>query len=114
LAPGDLVITTVNTDSAFTTVGCPNPSSTNNLFAFMNRVDMSSGTVIYFTDNARSGSTWTSSEGTIVFTATNLIPAGTTNYYNDCSPGSFPAIWSRVAGFDPASAGDNIIAYQGT
>ena len=113
LSAWDIVITTVNTDSTFSTGWCPNPTSTNNAFEFLNRIDIASGTVIYFTDNAiTSTGSWRGGEWTIVFTATNLIPAWSFTYYSDCALVSSPANWSKVGGWDPANAWDNLIAYQ--
>lgn len=107
------MITTVHTDVRFSVATCPDPTSTNNGFEFLTRVNIATGTVIYFTDNGyTSTGEWRSGEGTLIYTAPRLIAAGEYVYYNDCETVVNPSVWTRVNNWDPAVNGDNILAYQ--
>ena len=71
--------------------------STPDSFSFVSKIDISSGTIIYFTDNARSGdNTRRSWEGTLTFTSTQDIPAATviTITWSSATPSVLPSwIW---------------------
>lgn len=104
LSPWDIVIITSNA-----TVG-------KWTFEFVPRVDLDTGTKIYFTDNGWSGSTRRANEWVITFTGSKIIPAGTAIMISWTTV--YPS-WRWVAsmtptnGFVPASV-DTILAYQGT
>lgn len=111
LVPGDIFITTINTNPDY--------------IEFVSRVSITTGTVIYFSDNAwRWDNTRRTGEWNLVFTATNLIPTGTILWIHGAdsaipvntyvSPTWFANI-SRVPlilGFDLSTAGDQILLYQ--
>lgn len=98
LSPGDLMIVTVNADD-------------DKNFDFVPLIDLDNGTVIYFTDNAWDGSTLNTNEGTINYTASSVITAGTVISF----PGSVGGDWSSTGGgFNCSASGDNILVYQGS
>lgn len=106
LSPGDLVIITANSDIKS--------------FEFVSRVDLNTGTVIYFSDQGWSGNTrraW--AEWYITFTSSKLVPAGTTLMItgdNTPTPSLLPSssrgTLARNGSFDQATAWDNILVYQ--
>lgn len=101
LMPGDLAIVSFNSDApdTFTTVAL---------------VPIAPGTQLFFTDRPWSGSEFvTSSEGVLLFSATDLIPAGSQFYYPNDE--EVLGIWSKVSGsFNLATSGDQILIYCGT
>jgi len=100
LSPGDLVVVTVNADG-------------NKNFDFVPLVDLEIGTVIYFTDNAwvTANSALNTNEGTIKYIASGSVSKGTVVFFS----GSVGGEWTSESGsFNPATAGDNILVYQGT
>lgn len=126
LTPGDLVIITANASGTY-------PST--NGFDFVSRVDIDSGTIIYFTDKGWDGSLgvpfWRSglSEGVVRYTAPSAITAGTIVHFDDSLIAGAPGTWDMfsidgVTGafgvasgsnvMDFATSGDNILVFQGT
>lgn len=100
LSPGDIIMVTVNADG-------------NDNFDFVPLVDLSSGTVINFTDNAwvTSNGAFNSNEGIIVYTSSSSISKGTVVSY----PGSTGGEWTSGGGsFNCSGSGDNILVYQGS
>lgn len=99
LNPGELVIVTANT-------------SDDKNFDFVPFVDLESQTVIHFTDNAyiEDEDRLRNNEGTITYTAPQDIEAGSVISYDGSSTNGF----SEMGSFNPATSGDNILAYQGT
>ncbi|WP_299930675.1 Ig-like domain-containing protein, partial [uncultured Pelagimonas sp.] len=79
---------------------------------------------IYFTDQTWNGSALaTGSDGTLIWTVDELIPAGTVVNFNDIGSeatlntsnfGVTHGFVSRDESFSPASAGDVVLAYTGT
>lgn len=100
LYPGDISIITVNAD------GEKN-------FEVLLLTDISAGTVIHFTDKAwiNSEQSFRSSEGTLTYTATANISAGTVI---DCPGKDGGNGFVESGSFNPAGSGDNIIVYQGS
>ncbi|HKL44591.1 MAG TPA: hypothetical protein VJ892_04940, partial [Candidatus Absconditabacterales bacterium] len=108
LSVGDVFIVMSNADS---------PDS----FSFVSKKDISSGTVIYFTDNARSGdNTRRTGEGTLIFTGTQDISAATIISITGSSSATPSVIPSGIGNiskdgsFNLSTSNDNIIVYQGT
>ncbi len=100
LSAWDLIITTINAD---------NPD----FFEFMSRVDIETGTIIYFSDNARSwNNTRRTTEWNIKYTSPWLITAWTKIYFEGWFQTTYPTIWEMSWWFDISAAGDNIIVYQ--
>ena len=97
LSPGDILIVTVNSD------GSDN-------FDFVPLVNIATGTIISFTDNAWTGTVLNSNEGTILFTAGTDISAGILKSYSGIVGGE----WSKSGSFAIATSGDNLLAYQGS
>ena len=100
LAAGDLVIVTVNADTNGTGKG----------FDAVPLVDLDAGTVIYFTDNGWTNGTWRANEGTVTYTAPSAIAAGTVLSYRSTTANGFVS----NPNFLLATAGDTILAYQGS
>jgi len=100
LSAGDLIIPTVNAD------GDKN-------FDFVPLVNLESGTVINFTDNAwiSSSSSLATNEGTLTYTATSSISAGT---IVSCPSNNGGDGFTENGNFLPSASGDNILVYQGT
>ncbi|MEA5594907.1 cadherin domain-containing protein, partial [Rivularia sp. UHCC 0363] len=98
LNPGDIAIVGYITNG--------NPDS----FSFVPLVDLSAGTVIYFTDNGWTGSGFTTNEGVVKFTANSDITAGTVIQSTDTS--SFVRV--GTANLDLEASGDQIAAVQST
>jgi endonuclease I/DNA/RNA endonuclease YhcR with UshA esterase domain len=103
LQPGDIAIIGINADT---------PDD----FAFVNLVDLQTGTEIRFTDSGiKSDGTFNSTEGAVKYTAPGFITAGTiisfvgnsTNFTVDSDPGV------GTNGLALATAGDQLIAFQG-
>lgn len=102
LSAGDIVMVTANATDP-------------DLFEFIPRVDLDAGTVIYFTDNARSGdNTRRSTEWTVRYTAPNIISAGTAISFVAWYETTYPATWEMSWSFLLSTAGDTILAYQWT
>ena len=110
LLPGDIVFITVNSD---------NPDA----FEFVSRVDIVTGTKIYFTDKAWSGDdTWAISEGTIRFIASWSITAGTPVYFESWYQYLYPTVraymnWPETPyqwEFNLRHLWDNIFIHQST
>ncbi|MCE7993650.1 MAG: choice-of-anchor D domain-containing protein [Roseivirga sp.] len=106
LSPGDLAIVYMNTDG-------------DDDFGFVPFVDIASTTVIHFTErgyDAATSNLVTGTDGTITWTATTAVTAGT--FVKISSPKSSPSATSGTAvGSDTWSlsgAGESIIVYQGT
>lgn len=98
LNPGDIMIVTVNAD------GSDN-------FDFVPLVNLKAGTVIYFTDNAWTGGAINTNEGTVKYTSSSAVVAGTVISFS----GSIGGEWIvEDAGFNAAAAGDNILVFQGS
>lgn len=133
LNPGDIIIVSVNSDGT-------HPGGVNsNGFDFVSRVDLDAGTQIYFTDKGWDGSLatpfWrnTTGEGLVRYTApAGGLAKGTIVHYDDTMIATLPStgtgVWdmysingttgaltlttSIASGFEPASAGDNILVFQ--
>lgn len=88
LTVGDIAILGYNTDDPDQVV-------------FVPLVDLSAGTVIYFTDNAWSGTALASNEGTYTYTAASTVTKGTT-------------VTLSTTGMSLSNSGDQILAYQGS
>ena len=120
LSPNDVVIVTANSDSGWSSTACSDgaPGGPNsNAIDLLLRKDIGSGTVIKVTDNAWTGSAFTSSEGIITYTAPTDLPAGTIIRYSDCLYNQGGSGWTRstpIASFDTAVSGDTLLVYQGT
>ena len=100
LAPGDLILVTVNSDS---------PDN----FDFVPLVDIASGTVISFTDKPWTGTeiSTSSGEGIKIYTASSSINAGTVISFSGITEGD----WLPGGGtFNIANNGDNILVFQGS
>ncbi len=120
LAPGDLVIVTVASDTNFAS---GSPCASQNSFDFVPLVDIGSGTTIHFADKAWNGSTndWRSGgEGKVTYVAPTDISAGTVIRYEDCFINTMPSVWTMdgipsgsSGNFDPSTSGDNILVFQG-
>ena len=104
LSPGDI---------AFVGFKSNNPDS----FSFVTFVPITTGTVIYFTDNAWSGTALTSNEGHVSWTATTDRAAGSVFLLTAASGAATEANWASVTGgnsgnFSLNASGDNLFAYQ--
>ncbi len=98
LSAGDLVFVTVNADG-------------NKNFDFVPLIDIDANTVIYFSDNPWDGSELKNTEGTLKYTASAAVYAGTVVSYS----GAISGDWTNEdAGFNPSGTGDNILAFQGS
>ena len=97
LAAGDIVIIEMQGDA---------PDG----FRFVPLVDLESGTVINFTDNGWLGSSLRSGEGTVIYTASAAVSAGTNIRYSVGDAGDFTTSGGDI---NIASTGDQILAYQG-
>lgn len=98
LSTGDLIFVTVNAD------GDKN-------FDFIPLIDMKANTVIYFTDAPWDGTELKSTEGTLKYTASAAVSAGTRVSYSGSASGDWT---NENAGFNPSASGDNILVYQGS
>ena len=98
LSAGDLMLVTVNADN-------------DDNFDFVPLEDLESNTVIYFADNAWDGSALKSNEGTLQYTSSSSVSAGTIVSYS----GSLGGEWANEdAGFYISGGGDNILVFQGS
>jgi hypothetical protein len=98
LSAGDLMLVTVNADN-------------DDNFDFVPLEDLESNTVIYFADNAWDGSALKSNEGTLQYTSSSSVSAGTIVSYS----GSLGGEWANEdAGFNISGSGDNILVFQGS
>lgn len=98
LHPGDIIIVTVSADGA-------------DNFDFVPLVDLSAGTVIYFTDNAYTSSgTLRTNEGTITYTASSNVSKGTILSFTGSTSGD----WNKGTNYALSASGDNLLAYQGS
>ena len=106
IAVGDLAITSLNTDDL-------------DEFSFILLADISGTTTVYFTENGWNSNTnnWAAtSEGTLIWTFTGNLSAGTEIQVNtpratvSVSHGSI----TRPGSFSLSSSGDGLIAYTGT
>lgn len=138
LSAGDIYIISVNSDNAYIS---GSTTANSNGFSFVSRVDLDAGAQIWFTDKGWDGSLatpfWrnTAGEGALRYTVpAGGISAGTIVRYDDTMiptiPSSGSSTWdmyningatgainlSVSAGntFDPATAGDNILIFQGS
>ena len=100
LSAGDIIIPTVNAD------GDKN-------FDFVPLINLESGTVIKFTDNAwiSSSSSLATNEGTLTYTAATSISAGT---IVSCPSNNGGEGFTENGSFLQSVSGDNILVYQGT
>ncbi len=98
LSPGDLLLVTINADG-------------DDNFDFVPLIDLAANTVIYFADNAWDGSALKSNEGTLKYSASSSVSAGSVVSYS----GSVSGDWSTEdAGFNLSGTGDNILVFQGS
>lgn len=97
LNPGDLVVVSVNAD--------------NNSFDFIPLVDLQSNTKVYFSDNAyvASKGELNDNEGTLTYTASSKIPAGTVVHYDGSDKNGFV---QTDGDYNAAGGGDNLLVYQ--
>ncbi|MCD6345798.1 MAG: hypothetical protein J7L96_00115, partial [Bacteroidales bacterium] len=100
LFPGDITITTVNSDGAKN-------------FELLLLSDISAGTVINITDNAwiNSEQSFRDSEGILTYTAPSNLSAGTVIVCPGKDGGNG---FVESGNFNPAGSGDNLIIYQGS
>lgn len=108
LSAGDIAIIRMNEDS---------PSDG---FSFVTLVEITSGTIIYFTEEGWAGSSWNgNTESHLKYTATTTLNPGTVIHIDETSTadvfsiiggGSLSFAWGTT-GFN-LSGGDQIIAYQ--
>jgi hypothetical protein len=83
--------------------------------AFVTWINLPSGTVLKFTDNAYNGTALLSNEQTVTWTATSFIPAGTVITGTATSPSETFDLGSATGTLNGLStSGDNIFVYQGT
>ncbi|WP_299711865.1 T9SS type A sorting domain-containing protein [uncultured Tenacibaculum sp.] len=105
LSPGDIIIIDVQAD-------------TPDRFKFVTLVDLEQNTEIHFTDAGWSSNTssFATNEGGVTYTAPSLITRGTIIEYTDgdTSPFSEFIINSSSPGLGLSSAGDQILAFQGS
>ncbi|MDP8204666.1 MAG: hypothetical protein P9L95_09065, partial [Candidatus Tenebribacter mawsonii] len=99
LSAGDIVLVTVNADD-------------NKNFDFVPLIDLESGTIIKFTDNAwvSANSALNDNEGIITYTASSFVSKGSILSYSGSDGNGFV----KSGSFNPSGSGDNIIVYQGT
>jgi len=97
LSAGDLMMVTVNAD------GDKN-------FDFVPLRNLEASTVIKFTDAAWDSTALLTNEGTLTYTTSSIVTAGTIVSYSGSSGGE----WSSSGSFNPSASGDNIIVYQGS
>jgi hypothetical protein len=107
LSAGDIAFTGYNSGSA------------TDEFSFVLLKDISSTTVIYFTDNGWDGSALQTAETTITWTAGAALQAGTAvKIYNSTSSGPLVttqgSLQSSGVIFNLDTTGDNLLAYQGS
>jgi len=95
LSAGDLMMVTVNAD------GDKN-------FDFVPLMNLEASTVIKFTDAAWDGTALLTNEGTLTYTTSSIVTAGTIVSYSGSAGGN----WSSSGSFNPSGTGDNIIVYQ--
>ncbi|HPC34570.1 MAG TPA: hypothetical protein PLP73_02820 [Candidatus Absconditabacterales bacterium] len=109
LNPGDLFVVTVNGDPDFIQI--------------VTKKEINAGTTIYLSDNAWSeDNTRRKTEGFITMNITSIVPAGTILSLQGID-GSSPSLvesqygnltrTGTTQGFNLATAGDNILIYQG-
>ena len=98
LAAGDIALIELQTD---------NPDN----FAFVALVDLNAGTEVKFTDNAWSGSSLATNEGTITWTASVTVSRGTVVTYDGTA---FSTGTASGTSLSLAVGGDAVIAYQGS
>ena len=113
-SPGDIFITTININPDY--------------IQFVSRIDITTGTTVYFTDNAQSSTwAWLMNEWSLSITANKIIPAGTIisiHGAESTTPANtyiLPAWLATItrnpnsaASFNLATDGDQIIIYQWT
>lgn len=109
LSAGDVVIVTANATAP-------------DAFEFVPRVELNTGTKIYFSDNAWSGdNTRRLNEWAIIFTTSKLVPAGKALMITGADSASIAllpdssrgtVVRTGAGGFDLATAWDNILVYQ--
>jgi len=96
-------------DIAFVGFKSNNPDS----FAFATFVTITAGTVIYFTDNAWTGTALATTEGYLSWTATTDHAAGSVVTLTAASGALTEANWATVSGsFAMNASGDNLFAFQ--
>ncbi|EGF91483.1 hemolysin-type calcium-binding repeat 2 copies family protein [Asticcacaulis biprosthecium C19] len=103
LTAGDIAIVSMNAD-------------TNKIFAFVTLVELEAGTVIKFTDNGwLSSNAFRTGEGTMTWTSTGVVTAGTVVTINTTSTTSTASTGTVTDSGDAnfSTGGDQIIAYQG-
>ncbi|MEQ9298494.1 MAG: hypothetical protein RIF33_08025 [Cyclobacteriaceae bacterium] len=107
LEPGDLFFTSVNSDG-------------DDDFSFVLLVDISGTTTIYFTDNGWNPATSNfsnTSEGTLTWTFTGSLPAGTEVGITDSRLSSIATSHGsivRSGSFSLSGTGESILAYRGS
>jgi len=83
-------------------------------FSFVALKALAAGTVIYFTDNAWTGSAFTATEGTLTWTAPTDYAAGSVIGFSGIGANGFAATpGGGTGGLSLSTAGDAILAYQG-
>ncbi len=83
-------------------------------FTFVTFVDLQAGTQIYFTDEEPSGTTIASGEGTILYTASSAVSAGTVIICSDVvNPSGDFAEVTNFPNFVLANGGDGVTMFQG-
>ncbi|PKP19334.1 MAG: hypothetical protein CVU05_11665, partial [Bacteroidetes bacterium HGW-Bacteroidetes-21] len=97
LSPGDLVVVNVNAD------GSDN-------FDFIPLIDLQTGTVINFTDNAWNGTSFRTGEGIKTWTAAANVSKGTVVSFSGVTGGE----WTSSGSYAIANSGDNLLVYQGS
>jgi hypothetical protein len=103
LNPGDIMFTGFNSDD---------PDG----FSIVALAPIPIGTIIYFSDNNWSGTTFTLTEGVLTWTVTSVIPAGTVVIFDNTYPG--PATVSSglavaTPNFNLAAGGETLYCYLG-
>jgi len=98
LSPGDITVVSVNADD-------------NKSFDVVPLVDLQQGTIIYFTDNAYvdADGTLKDNEGTLKYTASLAVSAGSINHYDGSDGNGFV---ETSGDYNVSAGGDNLIVYQ--
>lgn len=109
----DAVIVAANADSTYSLTACTSQPPHSNGISILLRAPMTAGETLHVTDKSWDGSTLSSSEGTITYTAPTDLAAGTLIHYSDCILQTVPSDWTRSGSFDPAAGGDTLLIYQG-
>lgn len=125
-----------STDGSYTVIECPDTTATNlvagdiaifglntltsgstnyDSFGFITLTDLPTGTAINFTDNGwRSNDTFRTGEGTITWSATSCVPAGTViRWISTNTPQVTVGSITTNSSFAPNIDGEQVLAYQG-